>query len=103
MPWFPTPATGGRRGVFRDGLELNHPLICQNVSLHPGALPKRWGLLDVSDPNVVVSSLKPTRDGDMALRIYEASGRPAAGVAIKLRARVLAAHEANLMEDQGAR
>ena len=88
--------------VFRDGLELNHPLICQNVSLHPGALPKRWALLDVSDPNVIVSSLKPTRDGDMALRIYEASGRPAAGVAIKLRARVLAAHEANLMEDQGA-
>ncbi len=101
-PWFPTPATGGEAGVFRDGLELNHPLICRNVLLHPGALPNRWGLLDVSNPNVVVSSLKPTRDGDVALRIYEASGRPAAGVTIKLRARVLAAHEANLMEDQGA-
>ena len=52
---------------------------------------------------MVVSSLKPSRDGDdSALRVYEASGRAAAGVTIKLQAKVLAAHEANLMEDAGA-
>ena len=65
-------------------------------------MPKRWGLLEVSNPHVVVSALKPTRDGDMALRIYEASGRPAPGVAIKLNARIQSAHEANLIEDVGA-
>ena len=89
-------------GVFRDGLELNHPLICRNVLNHPGTLPKRWGLLDVSNPNVVVSSLKPTDDGDVALRVYEASGRPAPTVTIKLRANVRSARDANLLEDAGS-
>jgi len=88
-------------GVFRDGLELNHPLFCRKVLPHPGSLPARWGLLDVSNPNVVVSSLKPSRDGDVALRVYEAAGRPAAGVTVKLRAKLLSAREANLLEDAG--
>jgi len=45
--------------------------------------------------------LKPTRDGEVVLRVYEASGRPASQVAVKLRAKVLSAHEANLLEDAG--
>jgi alpha-mannosidase len=89
-------------GVFRDGWEFNHPLICHNVTPHPGSLPGRWGLLEVSNPNVVVSSLKPTRDGEIALRLYEASGRPAPGVTITLRANVRSARDANLLEDAGA-
>jgi len=88
-------------GVFRDGLAFNHPLLHRNVLPHAGSLPKRWGLLEISDPNVVVSSLKPTRDGEVVLRVYEASGRPASQVAVKLRAKVLSAHEANLLEDAG--
>jgi alpha-mannosidase len=87
--------------VFRDGLEFNHPLVCQSVLAHAGSLPNRWGLIEVSNPDVVVSSLKPTRSGDVALRFYEASGRPASGVSIKLRARVLSARDANLLEDSG--
>jgi alpha-mannosidase len=89
-------------GVFRDGLELNHPLLCRNVSPHAGALPSRWGLLEVSHPSVVVSSLKPSLQNGAALRVYEATGRPAAGVKIKLRAKVLGAREANLLEDAGS-
>jgi alpha-mannosidase len=88
-------------GVFRDGLELNHPLLCRKVLPHPGSLPARWGLLDVSHRNVVVSSLKPTRDNGVALRVYEAAGEQTAGVTVKLRAKVLAAREANLLEDAG--
>jgi alpha-mannosidase len=88
--------------VYRDGLEFNHPLICRNVLPHGGVLPKRWGLLEVSDAKVVVSSLKPTRDGDVALRVYEASGTSASGVSIKFYAGVQSAREANLMEDAGA-
>ena len=64
-------------GVFRDGLEFNHPLICRNVLPHAGTLPSRWGLLEVSNPNVVVSSLETEPGGDVALRVYEAAGRPA--------------------------
>ena len=48
------------------------------------------------------SSDLPTRNGEVALRVYEAAGRPAAGVTIKLRATVLSASDANLLEDAGA-
>jgi alpha-mannosidase len=88
--------------VFRDGYELNHPLLCRSVLAHGGSLPNRWGFLEVSNPEVVVSSLKPTRNGEVALRVYEAAGRPAAGVTIKIRATVLSATDANLLEDAGA-
>ncbi len=88
-------------GIFRDGWEFNHPLICRNALPHAGAMPKRWGLVEVSNPAVVVSSLKPSRTGDAALRVYEASGQAAAGVTIKLNAKVLSAREANLLEDAG--
>jgi alpha-mannosidase len=85
--------------VYRDGLELNHPLLCRNVLPHSGSLPKRWGLLEVSNPNVVVSALKPGSEGDLVLRVYEATGRAAAAVAIKVHAEVLKARSANLLED----
>ena len=88
-------------GVYRDGLEFNHPLLCRKVAPHAGPLPKRWGLLDVSSPNVVVSSIKTGQGGVAALRVYEATGRATPGVAIRLRARVVSANEANLMEDAG--
>jgi alpha-mannosidase len=87
--------------VFRDGWEFNHPLICRTVLPHGGSLPKRWGLVDVSSPDVVVSSLKPSRESDVALRVYEATGRPATGVTLNLSTKVLSAHQANLMEDPG--
>ena len=87
--------------TFRDGWEFNHPLISRTVLPHEGPLPKRWGLVDVSSPDVVVSSLKPSSKGDVALRVYEASGRATGGVKIKLSAKVLGAQEANLMEDPG--
>ncbi len=44
--------------VFRDGLEFNHPLVCRKVTSHEGSLPPRWGLLEVSNPHVVVSALE---------------------------------------------
>ena len=30
-------------GVFRDGWEFNHPLVCRTVLPHEGSLPKSWG------------------------------------------------------------
>ena len=64
-------------GVYRDGLEFNHPLLCRAVLPHAGNLPARWGLLEVSNPGVVVSALKPGSQGVAVLRVYEATGRPA--------------------------
>jgi alpha-mannosidase len=87
-------------GVFRDGLEFNHPLVCRKVLPHAGKLPARWGLLEVSSPNVVVSALKPGREGTTILRVYEAAGRPAPGVKIAFNTRVAEARAANLLEDR---
>jgi alpha-mannosidase len=86
-------------GVFRDGLEFNQPLICRQVLPHAGPLPSRWGLLEISNPQVIVSAVKPARDGDAVLRVYEAAGQPAPGVKITLHAKVLSARAANLLED----
>jgi alpha-mannosidase len=86
-------------GVFRDGLEFNHPLLGRKVLPHAGNLPARWGLLEVSNPNVVVSALKPGRDGTTVLRVYEAAGRPAPAVKIAFKAGVAEARSANLLED----
>ena len=85
--------------VYREGLEFNHPLIVRKTSPHAGTLPKQWGLLEVSHPNCVVSALKPGKEGATVLRVYEATGKPAAGVKIKFQAQVTTAQEVNLMED----
>ena len=87
-------------GVYRDGLEFNNPLLAHTVASHAGALPKRWGFLEVTPQNVVVSALKPGQDGTAVLRVYEAAGQPARAK-IRLSAQVLAAEEVNLMEDPG--
>ena len=90
-------------GVYRAGMEFNNPLLARKVAKHPGILPKRWGLLEISHPNVVLTALKSGRDGSAVLRLYEASGRPTAGVKIKLNARIKAAEESNLIEAAGRR
>jgi alpha-mannosidase len=87
--------------VFRDGYEFNHPLIVRKAAPHAGPLPKRWGLLEVSSPQVVVSSLAPDRDGRPVLRVYEATGQPAPGVTVALRMGVASAVEVNLLGDAG--
>jgi alpha-mannosidase len=88
--------------IYRAGWEFNHPLTVRKVSSHPGLLPKRWGLLEVSQPDVVVSALKPGRRGSVVLRVYEAAGHPSSKIKIKLNAGISSAHEVNLLEDDGA-
>jgi len=89
--------------VYRAGMEFNHPLIVHKALRHPGILPKRWGLVEISNSQVVMSALKPGPDGSLVLRLYEATGRAATGVKIRLNARVTAAEESNLVESSGAR
>ena len=87
--------------VFQAGLELDNPLLIRSLEQHPGKLPKTWGLLDVSAPNVVVSALMPSEDGHGVIaRVYEASGRSAANVKIHFSGRLTEASEVNLMEDK---
>jgi alpha-mannosidase len=58
-------------------------------------------LLDVSNPDVVLSAPKPARSGRVALRIYEAAGRATGAVHVRIRARLTDVREANLLEDPG--
>jgi alpha-mannosidase len=90
-------------GVCRAGLEFNHPLLARKAAARAGSLPAQWGWLDVSPANVALSALKPAKDGATVLRVYETAGQATPGVTIKMQARVLAANEANLMEDAGAK
>jgi alpha-mannosidase len=89
--------------VYRDGLEFNNPLLCCKTGIHKGRLVKTWGLLELSKPNVVITALKQAADGSAILRLYEASGIATAGVEIKSRAKIVAANEANLIEDTGSK
>jgi alpha-mannosidase len=65
-------------------------------------LPNRWGFLEVSHANVVVSAPKPGDDGSAVLRVYEAAGQPEDTVTISFAAQVDSAEEVNLTEDPGA-
>jgi alpha-mannosidase len=95
------PHEGGWReaGAFRHGMEFNNPLLVRKTAQHPGPLPRRWGLLEVTPRSVVLSALKPGPQGSIILRVYEAAGRSTPGVTIRLRTEVSQAEEVNLMED----
>ena len=85
---------------FRAGLEFNNPLLLRPLDQHSGKLKKKFGLLEVSSPNVVLSAFKPAEDGTGVIaRVYEASGYPAKDVTIHFAGGVEGASEVNLMED----
>jgi len=85
--------------LWREGLEFNHPLIAVTAASHRGPLPSRWGYLEVTPSNVVVSALKPSRDETAVLRVYEAAGQATSGVRIRLPEGTLQVEEADLLED----
>jgi alpha-mannosidase len=85
---------------FRAGLEFNNPLLVRPLDPHPGKLRKKFGLLEVSSPNVVLSAFKPAEDrAGVIVRVYEASGHPVRDVTIHFAGGVQGAAEVNLMED----
>jgi alpha-mannosidase len=87
--------------VFRQGMELVHPLVARKSTPHSGRLPGRWGLLEISRTNVVLTALKPGPGQTTVLRVYEAEGEASPGVTIRFKAGIAAACEANLLEDSG--
>jgi alpha-mannosidase len=87
--------------VYRSGLEFNNPLVARSIDAHPGSMPKRWGLLQLSAGDVVVSALKPSRDGEIALRVYEAAGQAVQHATVHFTLPLASAREANLIEDPG--
>jgi alpha-mannosidase len=87
--------------VFRAGLEFNNPLVVRPLDQHPGKLAKKWGYLEVSNPNVVMSALMPAEDGNgLIVRLYEAAGQAADEVRVHFADPVTSVSEVNLMEDR---
>jgi len=86
--------------VYRDGMAFNHPLIAMSAAPHAGTLPSRWGYLEISHPNVIVSSLKVSEDGRCTvLRVYEAAGMAVDDAVITFAGTLNKAEELNLLED----
>jgi len=89
--------------AVRNGFEFNQPLEIWKTDVHPGILPPSRSMLQISDPNVVVTAFKPGEGHSVILRFYESSGMPAKAVSIHINAAVLSANQVNLMEDEGKR
>ena len=86
---------------WRAGLEFNNPLIVSTTTPHDGALPQRWGLVEISQDNVVLSALKAGENGTAVVRVYEAAGKLSRAVKVSFHASIGQIHEANLIEDEG--
>ena len=95
----PHEGTWREARAYRAGLEFNNPLVVRKAAPHPGELPGRWGWLQVSPDNVVVSAVKLGADGRTVVRVYEASGQPVRGAELRLEARLLEAQETDLLEN----
>ena len=87
--------------IFRAGQDVNQPLLVRKAEPHAGNLPSRWGLLSISDPYVVLTSVNPAPDGRTIVRFFEATGRPALNVAIQSRQPISAANDSDLLEHRG--
>ena len=85
--------------LYRSGLEFNNPLVVKKATPHPGRLPNKFGIVSISDSNVIVSAVKPGENGGTIVRLYEAAGKPAKNVRLRCHAPVKLAQEVNLMED----
>ena len=83
------------------GLEFNQPLLVYKVAPHAGPLPSRWGMVQILEPNVLLTAFKPGPGGTTIIRVYESSGKATKGVHIRLAATIKTAIEANLLEDSG--
>jgi alpha-mannosidase len=84
---------------WRAGWEFNHPLLVHRAGVHAGSQPSRWGLVEVTDPNVVLTALSPTDRGTMQLRVYEAAGRAMNSARVQLHAKIADAREVNFLGD----
>jgi alpha-mannosidase len=62
--------------TVRRGYEFNTPMIIVQTDQHHGQLPSSYSFLQLSQPNVVVSTLKKCEDDNgLILRFYETAGK----------------------------
>ncbi|MBX3255339.1 MAG: hypothetical protein KF862_14455 [Chitinophagaceae bacterium] len=86
--------------VYKEGFEFNAPLLCIKTDRHKGKLLRRWGLLELSHPNVVITSVRKNERGAVIIRMYEAAGKAEEHVSLKLNLKPRSVSACNLMEDE---
>ena len=74
----PHTGTWQKAGVVRRAWELNEPAFVHIESAHKGSLPASLSFLDCRTPNVALTVLKKSEDGDdLVVRGYETAGKSA--------------------------
>jgi alpha-mannosidase len=70
------PHTAGLDAVRRAAYALTRPLLWRRESAHAGRLPSEVSVANVTDPGVLVETIKIAEDdsGALILRLYEADG-----------------------------
>lgn len=96
------------KGTWRDaktvqrGYEYNNPLIAFMTDTHKGTLPIEHSFVRVSSPNLVLSSVKKSEDGDAwIVQWYETEGKAADGI-VTFAKPPKTAVMSNFLEEAGA-
>jgi alpha-mannosidase len=82
----------------RVGYEFNYPLTAEQVPEHDGTFGREHSFLEVQDPNVVLTAIKKSEDGNaLIVRMYDWSGK-VSHAAIQLPGIPLSASESDMLE-----
>jgi len=73
---YPHEGEAEQSEVIREAACLNSPAIVQAESYHPGELPGRMGLVQIDQPNILMTAYKLCEDGsgDLIVRCNESLG-----------------------------
>ncbi|NLH98843.1 MAG: hypothetical protein GX446_05045 [Chthonomonadales bacterium] len=85
--------------LHRRGAELNHPLIVRASRRHEGRLPDRWSFMQHLDSPLSLTSMRPSPNGGVILRIYEATGQDRHNAELRFARPVSAAWETDLLDE----
>ena len=85
--------------VSRHGMEFNRPLLGLKTTKHPGRLPQRFSLIEVSGESLAVSAVRDTPQGTV-VRVYETEGQAQAGAQLRFAWPLEEAAETNLIEKE---
>jgi len=95
-------APGWRNG-YRAGIAANAPLIIVGPGAAPATadLPESRSFLPFSAPNLVLSTMKRSEEGDgVILRVYDIEGKDAEA-AVNLFVPITSAEKTNIIEEEG--
>ena len=87
-------------GSVRSAARLNQPLMAFQTNAHAGRLGRRFSLVTVDSPQVVVRAIKQAEDGkELIVRVQEAHGSPVKQAQLGFAGAISSAREVNGQEE----